>query len=1068
MEEALPHAESTSHGSGHAPHATGGGAAAEEVGDGSGEPPPIPSASSSSYLTSQSVGGSRLDKNNIQLHEKSEVFVDIDRPAHTLSVDAVALKLNSNVSTGLSNEEAGRRLRDNGRNQLEVSGGTTWWRILVRQVANSLTVVLALAMIVSWVTLDFIEGGVIAAVIVLNIVVGFFQDYRAEQTIQSLLAMAAPECKVIRGGQIATIKAEELVTGDIVQLTVGDIVPADLRLMDGVNFATDEAMLTGESKPCTKSPDNIYTDIDMSIGDRINIAYSSTIVTRGRASGIVIATAMDTEIGQIAQLLREGHRQPDKTQSWSIRAAKAVWHGLKSALGLVGTPLQVKLSYFALILFALAIVLAIIVFGANSFDIDDETLIYAICVGVAVIPESLIAVLTITIATGSKTMARGNVVVRKMGSLEAIGGVTNICSDKTGTLTQGKMLARKALLPNGSLLSVHGESSPFDPTTGTVKVGGSVLDRDFAASGGLAGSAGVQRFFHTIALCNLSSVTAPADESSTWSGSGEPTEIALQVLAMRVGCGKSEILKNGTLNLVAEHGFDSAIKRMSVVYQTAGDTGAMSYTKGATEVLLPLLDAPDALKRTIMAKADSMAAEGLRVLCLAHRRIDPDHVQQAIKRGFVEQALTFGGLVGLYDPPRLESAGAIKQCQTAGITVHMLTGDHLKTATTIAREIGILGPQVPFSGVKSAVMSASDFDKLSDQELDELEPLPLVLARCSPASKLRMLNALHRRGKYCVMTGDGVNDSPALKGADVGVAMGLNGSDVSKEASDMVLTDDNFASIVSAIREGRRLFDNIQKFLLHLLISNISQVILLLVGLSFQDRDGISVFPLSPIEILWANLVTSSFLAIGLGLEEASADVMLRPPHSLKTGVFTKELIVDKFIYGTFMGCLCLVSYVIVVFGIGNGDLGHDCNENFNASCDLPYRARGTAYAILTVLLSVMALEAKHLTHSLFNLSPGSESGGLGKKLRMITKNRFLFFAALVGLVTPFPIIYIPVINRVVFRHDHLGGPEWGLVFASLFCFVALVEAWKAVKRRALRRRSMQETKMRSEGSSFA
>ncbi|KAK5676447.1 hypothetical protein LTS10_010747 [Elasticomyces elasticus] len=1068
MEEALPHAESTSHGSGHAPHATGGGAVAEEVGDGSGEPPPIPSASSSSYLTSQSVGGSRLDKNNIQLHEKSGVFVDIDSPAHTLSVDAVALKLNSNVSTGLSNEEADRRLSDNGRNQLEVSGGTTWWRILVRQVANSLTVVLALAMIVSWVTLDFIEGGVIAAVIVLNIVVGFFQDYRAEQTIQSLLAMAAPECKVIRSGQTTTIKAEELVTGDVVQLTVGDIVPADLRLMDGVNFATDEAMLTGESKPCTKAADNIYTDIDMPIGDRINIAYSSTVVTRGRASGIVIATAMDTEIGQIAQLLREGHRRPDKTQAWPIRAAKAVWHGLKSGLGLIGTPLQVKLSYFALILFALAIVLAIIVFGANSFDIDDETLIYAICVGVAVIPESLIAVLTITIATGSKTMARGNVVVRKMGSLEAIGGVTNICSDKTGTLTQGKMLARKALLPNGSLLSVHGESSPFDPTTGTVKVGGSVLDRDSAASGGLAGSAGVQRFFHTIALCNLSSVTAPTDESSMWSGSGEPTEIALQVLAMRVGCGKSEILKHEALNLVAEHGFDSAIKRMSVVYQTSGDTAAMSYTKGATEVLLPLLDAPEALKRTIMAQADSMAAEGLRVLCLAHRRIDPDHVQQATERGFVEQELTFGGLVGLYDPPRLESAGAIKQCQTAGITVHMLTGDHLKTATTIAREIGILGPQVPFSGAKSAVMSASDFDKLSDQELDELEPLPLVLARCSPASKLRMLNALHRRGKYCVMTGDGVNDSPALKGADVGVAMGLNGSDVSKEASDMVLTDDNFASIVSAIREGRRLFDNIQKFLLHLLISNISQVILLLVGLAFQDRDGISVFPLSPIEILWANLVTSSFLAIGLGLEEASADVMLRPPHSLKTGVFTKELIVDKFIYGTFMGCLCLVSYVIVVFGIGNGDLGHDCNENFNASCDLAYRARGTAYAILTVLLSVMALEAKHLTHSLFNLNPGSESGDLVNKLRMITRNRFLFLAALVGIVTPFPIIYIPVINRVVFRHDHLGGPEWGLVFASLFCFVALVEAWKAVKRRGLRRRAMQEMKMTSEGSSFA
>lgn len=713
------------------------------------------------------------------------------------------------LSTGLNTATADQRLHDHGRNRLEASGGVTWWRILIRQVANSLTVVLALAMIVSWVTLDFIEGGVIAAVILLNICVGFFQDYRAEQTIQSLLAMAAPECKVIRDGLLRTIKAEELVPGDIVHLTVGDIVPADLRLLTAVNFATDEAMLTGESTPCTKDAASIFADPDLPIGDRTNIAYSSTIVTRGRASGIVFATAMSTEIGKIAQLLREDRNSASPDRSLPFRIAHRTWHALKSGLGLIGTPLQVKLSYFALLLFALAILLAIIVFSANAWDIDDETLIYAICVGVAVIPESLIAVLTITIATGSKMMAKANVVVRKMGSLEAIGGVTNICSDKTGTLTQGKMLAREAYLPGGAWLAVEGERGPFDPTVGVVRVDGRVVMGEGVGAGKL------QDFLRTIALCNLSTVSPPSADSTLWNAAGEPTEIALQVLAMRVGQGKAETLERQPMTLLAEHGFDSAIKRMSVVYQDVATESVCAYTKGATEVLLPLLDISDELKRTILARADAMAAKGLRVLCLAQRNINSAQAENVTDRGFVEQHLTFTGLVGLYDPPRLESASAIQQCQTAGITVHMLTGDHLKTATTIAREIGILGPQVPGSNTSTAVMSAADFDKLSDYDLDAMDTLPLVLARCSPATKLRMLHALHRRGKYCVMTGDGVNDAPSLKGADVGVAMGLNGSDVSKEAADMVLTDDNFASIVSAIREGRRLFDNIQKVYNH-------------------------------------------------------------------------------------------------------------------------------------------------------------------------------------------------------------------------------------------------------------
>lgn len=942
----------------------------------------------------------------------------------------------------MADHEIADRQRRYGSNELKSSGGVEWWRILVRQISNSLTLVLVIAMAISYGTLDFIEGGVINAVILLNIVIGFFQDYRAEQTIASLLAMAAPVCKVMRDkGALLTIKADQLVPGDIVQLAAGDIVPADLRLYSSMNLATDEAMLTGESKAAVKDANFVCEHTEAPIGDRRNIAYSSTTVIRGRGFGIVIATGMDTELGKIqALILRDRHANANGSRA--ARFGKKALHGIKNALGLIGTPLQVKLSYFALFLFALAILLAVIVFSVNLWDIDNETLIYGICVAVAVIPESLIAVLTITMAVGSQAMSAGNVIVRNMKALEAIGGVTNICSDKTGTLTQGRMLARKAMLPNGRYITVDEDARPLEPSTGCLRIGQSTVGEvDVLADSEL------HRFFQVIALCNMANIAPPPDQKGPWTATGEPTEIALEVMALRAQSGRDKARSREKLTLLAEHSFDSALKRMTVVYAERHSREQTCFTKGAIEVLLPLMDIDEPTSNAVLAQADAMASEGLRVLCLAYRSLGLRDQAGAGDRATVEQRLTFAGLVGIYDPPRPETARAVRDCQRAGITVHMLTGDHLKTAATIAREIGILSPNNQGASASNAIMAASDFDRLSDDELLAMDSLPIVLARCSPSTKLRMLDALKARGKYCVMTGDGVNDSPALKGADVGVAMGINGSDVSKAAADMVLTDDNFASIVSAIREGRRLFDNIRKFLLHLLVSNIAQVILLLVGLAFKDNDGVSVFPLSPLEILFANLISSSFLAIGLGLEEASADVMRRRPHSLKAGVFTKELIVDKFVYGSCMGCLCLASFCIVAFGVGDGDLGRDCNHNYNDTCGLAYRARGTAYSILTVLLSVMAWEAKHLDLGLFNMYPDEDSRWGVSFFSTVIRNRFLFWAVMAGLVTPFPVIYIPVVNRVVFRHLPLTW-EWGLVFGSIVCFISLVESWKAVKRR--------------------
>ncbi|KKZ68716.1 potassium/sodium efflux P-type ATPase, fungal-type [[Emmonsia] crescens] len=970
--------------------------------------------------------------------------------AYTYSTLEVSHALGVDLQHGLSSTEAASRLGRDGLNKVKGAQGISLWKILLRQVSNSLTLVLVITMALSFGINDYIEGAVITAVILLNIVVGLVQDYRAEKTILSLQALSAPVCKVIRDGRIESVRAETLVVGDIVQLAVGDMIPADLRLFDGMNASTDEALLTGESLPISKTPHTIFPIREMAVGDRTNMAYSGSTMTRGRGTGIVIATAMETEVGKIAQLLRQQGPIVEGSNV-ALRTMHRVKRTLVHILGLVGTPLQVKLSKFALLLFALAITLAIIVFSANKWDVHGEVLIYGICVAIAVIPESLIAVLTITVAVGTKSMAKGNVIVRKLQALEAVGGVTNICSDKTGTLTQGRMVVRKAWVPGAGTLTIHNTTNPFDPRSGFVQLDGTDIDTDHVGTNSNFGT-----FLNALALCNLSSVYNPNDKTSidnqsvtdagdSWTAVGEPTEIALHVLALRFNSGKLALLQGRQRKQLAEFPFDSAIKRMTVAYQDAKSNFAQAFAKGATESMLPLLTASEEKKAEIRYAVDNMAGAGLRVLCVAHKIIPENELGQLSQRQSTEKDLEFVGLVGLYDPPRVETPGAVRKCHMAGITVHMLTGDHIKTATAIAYEVGILGNMIPSAQASTVVMAAEQFDKLSDAEIDAIEALPLVIARCSPTTKVRMVEAMHRRNAFCVMTGDGVNDSPALKHADVGIAMGKNGSDVAKEAADMVLTDDDFASVVKAVEEGRRLFDNIQKFLMHLLISNIAQVILLLLALTFKDADGNSVFPLAPLQILWVNLITSSFLALGLGLEESQPDIMYRPPHDLRVGVFTRELIVDKLIYGTCMGSLCLLAFVAVVYGAGGANLGDSCNQEWNPSCEVVFRARATTYATITFLLLVTAWEVKHFSRSLFNLDPARHSGPFSI-FPVLGQNRFLFWAVFAGVIMVFPVVYLPVVNKSVFKHSAITW-EWGIVFGAVAVYLALVESWKAIKR---------------------
>merc|ERR1711988_1810209 len=524
----------------------------------------------------------------------------------------------------------------------------------------------------------------------------------------------------------------------------------------------------------------------------------------------------------------------------------------------------------------------------------------------------------------------------------------------------------------------------------------------------------------------------------------------------------------GTYKQVSEYPFDSDVKKMSVIFENLKTKEQMVYTKGAVERVIDScttirwsldqesdVELDDEKKQHILDNMEALASQGLRVLALASRPYDVKKERRASREGpppreQVEQDLVFRGLIGLYDPPRQESAEAVKRCHRAGIKVHMLTGDHPGTARAIAIQVGILPDMNHVSEpvAKSMVMTASEFDKLSDEKLDQLPVLPLVIARCAPNTKVRMIEALRRRKAFMAMTGDGVNDSPSLKIADVGIAMGMAGSDVAKDASDIVLTDDNFASILNAIEEGRRMFDNIKKFILHLLAQNIAQALTLLVGLAFKDDSGVSVFPLAPVQILWIIMATSGLPDMGLGFEQAVSGIMHRPPHSLKAGVFTKGFLVDMLVYGVWIAALCLGAFSLVVFGFGgdsDNPLGSDCNNNYSDQCENVFRARATTFACLTWFALFLAWEMIDMRRSFFRMQPGSKKY-FTQWFHDVWRNQFLFWAIIAGIVTMFPILYIPRLNDFIFKHAPIEW-EWGVVFVESVLFFAGIEAWKFAKR---------------------
>lgn len=1002
----------------------------------------------------------------------------IDNEAYRLTVLQVASLFNVDIDVGLSEAQVKSQFEKFGPNSLGADEKISMAKILAHQVFNAMVLILIISLVIALAIRDWISGGVIGFVVFINVFVGFIQEYKAEKTMNSLKSLSSPTAKVLREGHSIDIDSENVVPGDIVIIGAGDTVPADLRLFNAVNLETDEALLTGESLPVAKVHTEVYTDdVPVPVGDRLNMAFSSSVVSKGRGSGIVVSTGLHTEIGNIADSLKNGDDKlivkVDKStnpgfKDYFFAALKSTYNIVMNVLGTnVGTPLQRKLSWLAIFLFWVAVLFAIVVMASQKMRVTKNVAIYAICVALSMIPSSLIVVLTITMAIGAQVMVTKNVIVRKLDSLEALGGINDICSDKTGTLTMGKMIARKVWIPTLGTYMVQNSNEPFNPTVGELvynesspkEIKDSDEEADYIPNFPVPHPNLFLKWIDTAILANIASVKlSPVANSDKleWQAHGDATEIAINVFTTRLGYSRDSMIEDQELEHLAEFPFDSSIKRMSTVYANTKSLVSTVYTKGAVERVLSickywyknkdeLIPLSEEDKNVIEANMAVLSSEGLRVLAFAQRQINTAK-EDVNKRDDVEQNLVFLGLIGIYDPPRPESARSVKLCHKAGINVHMLTGDHPGTARAIAQEVGILPHNLYHYSeevVRVMVMTANEFDSLSDEEVDNLPVLPLVIARCAPQTKVRMIEALHRRKKFVAMTGDGVNDSPSLKKADVGIAMGLNGSDVAKDAADIVLTDDNFASILNAIEEGRRMSSNIQKFVLQLLAENVAQAIYLMVGLAFMDKSGYSVFPLAPVEVLWIIVVTSCFPAMGLGQEKALDDILDLPPNST---IFTWEVIIDMCAYGFWMAVCCLICFVVIVFGKGNGYLGIDCNTGSGSGCDLVFQGRSGAFAAFTWCALFLSWECLHMRLSFFKMRPESEHSWW-KQLGMdLWENQFLFWSIIFGFVSVFPVVYIPVINDKVFLHGPIGY-EWGLSFAFTILFFLGAEGWKWFKR---------------------
>lgn len=721
---------------------------------------------------------------------------------------------------GLNAAEAQQRLFTQGKNELTTQGRKSPWRILLAQFREVMILILLAAAGISFFIGDAKDAFIILVIVVLNTIVGFVQEYNAEKAMDELKKLAAAMARVVREGEVKTIPAAELVPGDIVKLEAGDSVPADLRLIEIHSLKIEEASLTGESYPVEKYADPILNQ-HATVGDRVNMAFKSTLVSYGRAVGVVVATGMNTEIGKIASMLQQ---------------AETV------------TPLQKRMTDFSKKLSVIIVLICVVIYGVGLLRGEDQLqmLMTAVSVAVAAIPEALPAVITVALALGARRMVRKNALIRKLPAVETLGSVNFICTDKTGTLTQNKMSVRETWTTTNVMIGLPAQE---------VLLLAMSLNQDTHING----------------------------EKLV----GDSTEVAAVLYAHQQN--PKLIQATTTYPRVNEIPFDSDRRMMTTVHRF--NDGYLVITKGAIESVLQ--KSPQSNKEVIVLKADSIAENGMRTLAYACKFID-SQVWNQNKLHEVENDLQIVGVIGMIDPPRPEVKDAVKECKAAGITPVMITGDHPKTAVAIARELGIMEDN-------DQLLTGNDLTGMSMEKLVEKAEHVRVYARVSAEQKLNIVKALQAEGHYVAMTGDGVNDAPSLKMANIGVAMGITGTDVSKEAAHMVLLDDNFATIVKAVREGRRIFDNIRKFIRYIMTGNAGEIWTIFLA----PVIGLPI-PLLPIHILWINLVTDGLPSLALANEPAEANIMKRPPRSSSNNVFSDGVGMHIFWVGLLIGALCL------------------------------------------------------------------------------------------------------------------------------------------------------------------
>ncbi|HOD49375.1 MAG TPA: cation-translocating P-type ATPase [Candidatus Hydrogenedentes bacterium] len=754
---------------------------------------------------------------------------------HTLAAEAVVSSQKTSLA-GLSQNEAVRRLAETGPNELQAARQISPWSILIEQFKNLLIIILLIAVVISAFLGHEIESIAIGVIVLFAVGLGFVQEYRAERAIEALRKMAAPTATVLRDEVETEIPSRELVPGDLVLLRAGDRIPADLRLVESINLQIEEASLTGESVAVEKHCDAL-PDGELALGDRKNMAYAGTAATYGRGRGVAVATGMSTEFGKIARMLQ------------TIEAGK--------------TPLQENLDRLGQTLAraAFVIVAVIVVLGLFRGQPFVEMLVFGIALAVAVVPEALPAVVTISLAIGVQRMVKRNALMRRLAAVETLGSTSVICTDKTGTLTKDEMTVRKVFVA-GRVLDVSGTG--YEPA-GHFSRGGLTLEPTEA----------LKALLRAATLASDAHIVY-SEQEERWRVKGDPTEGALVVAAAKAGFKKADL--DEEYPRVSEIPFTSETKRMTTLH--AGADGLVAYSKGAPEFILAscvkqlMEDAVVPLDATsreeIVDTARLMASEALRILAVASKS------KATLENA--EHEMTFLGLVGMIDPPRPEAKAAIQMCEQAGIRPVMITGDHPLTAQAVAQELGLLKGGRVVTGAELEDMSEDEFDR----EVENVE----VYARVSPAHKLRVVTALQKKGHVVAMTGDGVNDAPALKKADIGVAMGITGTDVTKEAAAMTLTDDNFASIVAAVEEGRGISGNIKKYLMYLLSSNIGEIGLM-AGASLAGLP----LPLSAVQILYVNLATDGLPALALAVDPPEPDLMRRGPRNPRAGIFTRPVV---------------------------------------------------------------------------------------------------------------------------------------------------------------------------------